>query len=105
MLKLEWYRDEHSPWAEMTCKLMKCPIFLKTQLWKIIKVSMKSVYMFTQFLICVQLFVTPWIVSHQASLSMEFSRGFSWPRDWIRVSHTAGRFFTIWAIREAPKYT
>ena len=26
-----------------------------------------------------------------------FSRGNSWPRDWTWVSHTAGRFFTIWA--------
>ena len=30
-----------------------------------------------------------------------FSRGFSWPRDQIQVSHIAGRFFTVWAIREA----
>ena len=28
-----------------------------------------------------------------------FSRGSSWPRDWTCV---AGRFFTIWATREAP---
>ena len=27
--------------------------------------------------------------------------GSSQPRDWTQVSHTAGRFFTIWAIREA----
>ena len=25
----------------------------------------------------------------------------SWPRDWTQVSHTAGRFFIIWAIWEA----
>ena len=25
---------------------------------------------------------------------------FSWPRDWTRVSHIAGRRFTIWATRE-----
>ena len=31
-----------------------------------------------------------------------FSRGCSWPRDWTQVSCTAGRFFTIWATREAP---
>ena len=31
-----------------------------------------------------------------------FSRGSSQPRDQIQVSHTAGRFFTIWATREAP---
>ena len=29
-----------------------------------------------------------------------FSRGYSWPRDQIRVSHIAGRFFTIWATKE-----
>ena len=30
-------------------------------------------------------------------LAIPFSRGFSRPRDWSRVSCTAGRFFTIWA--------
>ena len=30
-----------------------------------------------------------------------FCRGSSQPRDWIQVSHTAGRFFTNWAVREA----
>ena len=29
-----------------------------------------------------------------------FSRGSSWPRNWTRVSHIAGRFFTSWATRE-----
>ena len=32
-------------------------------------------------------------------VGMPFSRGSSWPRDWTQVSHTAGRFFTIWATR------
>ena len=33
-----------------------------------------------------------------------FSRGSSWPRNWTRVSSTAGGFcFTNWAIREALK--
>jgi len=32
-----------------------------------------------------------------------FSRGFSRPRDWTWVSCIAGRVFTIWATREAPK--
>ena len=36
-----------------------------------------------------------------APLSLEFS----WPRDWIWVSCIAGRFFTVWATREAhPPY-
>ena len=30
-----------------------------------------------------------------------FSRGFSWPRDWTLVSCIAGRFFTVWATRQA----
>ena len=34
-------------------------------------------------------------------VAISFSRGSSRPRDWIQVSHTAGRHFTIWAIREA----
>ena len=35
--------------------------------------------------------ILEWIV-------IPFSRGSSWPRDWIRVSCITGRFFTIWAI-------
>ena len=34
-------------------------------------------------------------------VAMTSSRGSSWPRDRIRVSSIAGRFFTIWATREA----
>ena len=34
-------------------------------------------------------------------VAMPFSRGSSQPRDWTQVSHIAGRFFTIWATREA----
>ena len=53
---------------------------------------------------------------HQAPLSMEFSgqedewvaipfsRRSSWPRDRTQVSHIAGGFLTIWAIREAQAY-
>ena len=33
--------------------------------------------------------------------AIPFSRGSSWPRDWTWVSCSAGRFFTIWATREA----
>ena len=53
--------------------------------------------------------LTPWTAAHQAPLSMGFlqarvlecvampsSRGCSQPRDRTQVSHTAGRFFTIW---------
>ena len=34
-------------------------------------------------------------------VAMPSSRGLSWPRDQTWVSHTAGRFFTVWAKREA----
>ena len=57
--------------------------------------------------------MTPWTVVCQAPLSlgilqakilewvaMTFSSFFK-SRDWTQVSHIAGRFFTIWATREA----
>ena len=57
----------------------------------------------------VWLFVTPWTVARQAPPSMgffqarklewvaiSFSRVSSWPRDRTRVSHIAGRHFTVW---------
>ena len=34
-------------------------------------------------------------------LAFPFSRGSSQPRDWTKVSHIAGGFFTSWAMREA----
>ena len=37
-----------------------------------------------------------------AWVAIPFSRGSSWPRDQIQVSHITGIFFTIWATREAP---
>ena len=36
-------------------------------------------------------------------VAMPFSTGSSQPRDRTWVSCTAGRFFTVWATREAPK--
>ena len=35
-------------------------------------------------------------------VAIPFSRVSSQSRDWTWVSHIAGRFFTIWATREAP---
>ena len=45
----------------------------------------------------------PWGFSRQEYwwLAISFSRGSSQPRDQTQVSHIAGRFFTIWATREA----
>ena len=36
-------------------------------------------------------------------VAIPFSKGSSQPRDWIQISHIAGRFFTIWATREASR--
>ena len=36
-------------------------------------------------------------------VAISSSRGSSQPRDWTWVSCFAGRFFTVWATREAPK--
>ena len=35
-------------------------------------------------------------------VAIPFSRGFSRSRDWTQVFCIAGRFFTIWATKEAP---
>ena len=61
----------------------------------------------------VRLFVIPWTVVYQASVSMGFSRqeywsglpfpspgDHSWPRDRTQVSCIAGRHFTFWATSE-----
>ena len=34
-------------------------------------------------------------------VAIPFSRGSYWPRDWTLVSCIAGRFFTVWATRDA----
>ena len=36
-------------------------------------------------------------------VTIPFSKGSSWPRDQTWVSYNAGRFFTVWATREAPE--
>ena len=37
-------------------------------------------------------------------VTFPFSKGPSQPRDQSQVSHTAGRFFTSWATKEALKF-
>ena len=36
-------------------------------------------------------------------VAIPFSRGSSWPWDWTRVFCIAGRFFMVWATREAHR--
>ena len=38
-------------------------------------------------------------------VTISFSRGSSWPRDWTQVSRITGRRFNLWATREAPMVT
>ena len=65
---------------------------------------------------CILLFATSWTLAYQAPLSvgilqarvlewvaMPLSRGSTQPRDQTQVSCIAGRFFTIWATREAQQ--
>ena len=46
----------------------------------------------------------PWDSSGKSTewVARSFSRGSSGPRGWTQISHIAGRFFTIWATKEAP---
>ena len=37
-------------------------------------------------------------------VAISFFRGSSWPRDQTPISCAAGRFFTVWATREAQSY-
>ena len=76
--------------------------------WKLCQHYLKLV----KPLSCVWFFAIPWTIAYRAPLCIEFSRQEYWtglpfpsprhqPRDRTWVSHTAGRHFTIWAIREA----
>ena len=44
-----------------------------------------------------------WFSRQECWSGLKISRGSSQPRDQTPVSHIAGRFFTVWATREAPK--
>ena len=79
--------------------------------------SLTSCIVVVESLSCVWLFAIPWTVACKSSLSMGFLkarilewvampsfRGSSQPRDQTRVSCIAGRFFTVWAIRDAQEY-
>ena len=76
-----------------------------------------TVMMCAEWLSRVWLFVTPWTLALQASLSMGILqarilewvavpslRGSSQPRDQTQVSHIAGSFFTVWVTREDQIY-
>ena len=88
--------------------------------WKVYFISLQSVCVCVYVCVCLSRSVVsnspiPWTVALQAPLSMRIlqarilewvplpsSRGYSQCRDWTWVSCVAGRFFTMWATREAP---
>ena len=43
--------------------------------------------------------VRVWGNNKNKAVSIPFSRGSSWPRDWLQVSCIAGRFFTVWVTK------
>ena len=64
-----------------------CTTTRESIFWKILQDSNKDSLM-------LQLRTLEWV-------AISFSRGSSQPRNWTLISHIAGRFFTVWAIREA----
>ena len=77
----------------------------------------ENVLCWAWLLSCVRLFVTPWTIDHQAPMSMGIlqARILEWvampsyrasfqSMDQTQVSHMAGRFFIIYATREAQEY-
>ena len=107
------------PWVEMTLSISHLPIYIcsillcrassahhcdcqSSEQWNNLKWKGKC------FFSRVWLFPTPWTVSVHGILqarilewvAIPFSRS-SWPRNWTCVSCIAGRFFTIWATKEA----
>ena len=85
------HEDNEIPWIYLntSCYYWPAGLFIFLVKWK----SLSHV----------QLFVTPWTIKSRTLewVAVPFSRVSSQPRDWTQVSHIAGRFFTIWATREA----
>ena len=112
------FSRKNSYWGYMclTAKAVKI-IILNTYDSKTCEQSWSQWSVYAQLLSHVRLFGTPWTVAHQAPLSMEFSRQEYWsglpfyspgdlPDPGIEPvsssSCIAGRFFTLWAVGEAP---
>ena len=62
-----------------------CPILCNPMDWSLLGSSVHGI---------LQAGILEWV-------AIPFSRGSSQPRNQTQVSHIAGRFFTIWATREA----
>ena len=108
-LKIATFSASH-PFFPSHTRILLCGFFLSPKhlflcdlIWKVVLVAQ----------LCPTHCATPWILAHQAPLhgilqarilewvAISFSRGSSQPRDRSQVSCIAGRFFTVWAMREA----
>ena len=58
----------------------------------------RIIYVHAQSLSCVQIFVISWIVSHQAPLSMEFSRVISYSSNIYMYSYIYIYIYTLFSI-------
>ena len=101
-----------SLWMVTAAMKLKDNCFLEEKLWQTWKWKCKSISHSV-----VSNSETAWTVALQASLStgilqartlewvaMPSSRGSSQSRDWTQISRIAGRFFLVWATREAQEY-
>ena len=85
-----WTAENGSYWSRITWKVMvRGEESMSSKHWCLPGSSVHGI---------LQTRVLEWV-------AIPFSRGSSWPRDRTWVSYTAGRFFTLWASREAPYST
>ena len=77
--------------CSMTCALCVCVscLVMSDSLWPYGLEPARSLY--------------PWILQARILewVAISFSRGSSWPKARTQVSHIAGKFFTVWATRDA----
>ena len=77
--------------CSMTCALCVCVscLVMSDSLWPYGLEPARSLY--------------PWIFQARILewVAISFSRGSSWPKAQTQVSHIAGKFFTVWATRDA----
>ena len=94
------------PWTEEPGRLWGCRVGhnweTKTFIFTMVKVNGKLQQLNSgKNVICLD--PQEWRNDLQMAKEGLFSKGYSWTRDWTWVSHIAGRFFTIWATREAQR--
>ena len=71
--------------------------------WLNLKKEKKNIYIYVKTITQPARLFCPWSSpgKNTGVSSHSLLRGSSWPRDWTQGSCTTGRFFTVWATREA----